>query len=347
MQEFLRITAYGNTLGDYFYTLLLFVLLMILFKVFTNYVLAKFEVLAKKTKTEWDNLLVAVLAGIRWPLYFALALFLSTRVLALEPNIEKGIWYILVILLTYEGVKAVQNIIEYGTDRATKNDSKNKATLKIINKFAKVVLWIIAVILILSNLGYNVSSLIAGLGIGGIAIALALQNILSDIFTSFTIYLDKPFEVGDHIIIDNEQGTIKKIGLKTTRIESLRGEEVVISNQDLTNSRVHNLKKMKNRRIVFTIGVTYETPQTKLKQIPKMIKEIFAKTGKATLDRVHFKEFGDFSLNYEIVYFVKSNEYKEYMDIQQRVNLAIKEAFEKKKIDFAYPTQTVFVQKNS
>ena len=185
----------------------------------------------------------------------------------------------------------------------------------------------------------------AGLGIGGIAIAFALQNILSDIFASFSIYFDKPFKVDDFIIIGDDKGVVKKIGIKSTRIQTLQGEELVISNKELTESRVHNYKKMERRRIVFVFGVTYETPTEKVKKIPSIIKDIIEKTELADIDRVHFKEFADFSLNFEVVYYLKTSDYAEYMDTQQEINLAMKEHFEKEQIEFAYPTQTVFVHK--
>ena len=202
-----------------------------------------------------------------------------------------------------------------------------------------------AVILILSNLGYNVNSLVASLGIGGIAVALAVQNILSDIFCSFTIYLDKPFVVGDRIVLDKYSGYVKKIGIRTTRIETLEGDELVVSNKDLTSSRIRNYKKMQRRRIVFQVGVEYETKAEKLKQIPKMIKQIIDNIEVIDFARVHFKEFGDSSLIFEIVYYTNSNDYDVYMDKQQELNLAIVEKFEEEKINIAYPTQTVFIKK--
>jgi len=197
----------------------------------------------------------------------------------------------------------------------------------------------------LSNFGYNISTLIAGLGIGGVAIALALQNILTDIFASFSIYFDKPFQTGDFIIVGNDLGVVKKIGIKTTRLQTLQGEELVISNKELTETRIHNYKKMQKRRIVFNFGLTYDTSSAKLKKVLQILKGIIDKIEIAELDRVHFNKFGDFSLNFEVVYYLASSDYNEYMDTQQAINLAIKEKFEKDGIKFAYPTQTVFVNK--
>jgi small-conductance mechanosensitive channel len=201
-------------------------------------------------------------------------------------------------------------------------------------------------LLILSNIGVNITSLIAGLGIGGLAIAFALQRILEDFFSSFSIYFDKPFEEGDFIIVGSDMGVVKHIGLKTTRLQTLQGQELVISNKELTDSRVNNYKKMKKRRIVFTFGVEYSTPVAKMKKINKIVEAIFKKIEGADLDRVHFKEFGDFSLNYEIVYYVKTGDYLEYMNIQQEINLTLKQQFEKENIEFAFPSQTIYMKKS-
>jgi small-conductance mechanosensitive channel len=203
----------------------------------------------------------------------------------------------------------------------------------------------VAGIFIMSNLGFDVTSLVAGLGIGGIAVALALQSVLSDVFSSFSIYFDKPFQAGDFIIVGQHMGIVKHIGIKSTRIQTLQGEELIISNKELTSARVQNFKKMEKRRITFTFGVTYQTPVKKLKKIPEMVKEIVAKIELADLDRVHFRKYGDFSLNFEVVYYVKIPDYGKYMDTQQEINLALKERFEKEGIEFAYPTQTIFLNK--
>ena len=217
--------------------------------------------------------------------------------------------------------------------------------MEVLKKVVKGVLWAIAIIIVLSNFGYNVSTLAAGLGIGGIAIAFAFQAILGDIFASFSIYFDKPFKIGDFILIGNDMGTVKHIGIKTTRIQTLQGQELIVSNKELTETRVHNYKKMERRRISFTFGVEYDTKLKKLEKILEIVKEIFKKIKIADLDRVHFKQFGDFSLNFEVVYYVNKPDYLEYMDTQQEINFALKERFEKESIEFAFPTQTIYVNK--
>jgi len=198
--------------------------------------------------------------------------------------------------------------------------------------------------MLLSNIGINVSSLVASLGIGGIAIALAAQSVLGDIFSAFSIYIDKPFQVGDYIDLGGKTGTIKKIGLKNTRIKTLQGQELIVPNTELTNSHVENYKRMTKRRVAFSVGVTYDTPSKKLEKIPDMVSKVLEKVEGAELDRVHFMSFGDFSLNYDIVYFVNSREYTQYADRQQQINLALFKAFEKAEIEFAFPTQTIYAE---
>jgi small-conductance mechanosensitive channel len=200
------------------------------------------------------------------------------------------------------------------------------------------------VLLALDNMGVNITGLVAGLGIGGIAVALALQNILGDLFASLSIILDKPFVIGDFIVVDQLMGTVEHVGLKTTRIRSLSGEQVIFSNAGLLQSRIRNFKRMAERRVVFTVGVTYQTPYEKLARISALLREAVELQQGVRFDRAHFKEYGDFALVYEIVYFVTSPDYNKYMDIQQAINFEIYRRFQQEGLEFAYPTQTLFVQ---
>jgi small-conductance mechanosensitive channel len=210
-----------------------------------------------------------------------------------------------------------------------------------------MLLWTIILLVALDNLGFNVTTLIAGLGISGIAIALAVQNILGDLFSSFSIVLDKPFVIGDFIIIDEYLGTVEYVGIKTTRIRSLSGEQLIFSNSDLLKSRIRNFKRMFERRVVFSVSVVYGTSHENLVKIPKMIREIILNQDRVRFDRAHFKEYGAYSLNFEIVYWIQNPDYNVYMDTQQNINLAIYEQFNREGIQFAYPTQTVLLQGDS
>jgi small-conductance mechanosensitive channel len=251
----------------------------------------------------------------------------------------------------------VHKLIEYFLLKVEEEQRKmykevDLSQLNLASDFLKAVVWLIAILLLFSNLGIDITALLTGLGIAGIAVAFAMQNILADIFASFSIYFDKPFRKGDFIVVGNESGTIKKIGLKTTRIESLSGEEIVISNRQLVDSIVHNYKRMDYRRVKFRFGVTYDTDVKKLEKIPAYVKEIIEKIEKdgkkiATLDRVHFFNFGDSALEYEVMYTVHSSDYKTYMDVQQEINLKLIKKFKKEGIEFAYPTQTIYLKREN
>ena len=212
--------------------------------------------------------------------------------------------------------------------------------------FGRLAIFAIVVVLALDNLGFDVTALLAGLGIGGIAIAIASQAILGDLFASLSIVFDKPFVVGDFIILDSGfMGSVERVGVKTTRLRSLSGEQIVISNADLLKTRIRNYKQMYERRVVFSVGVVYQTPRETLARIPEMLREIVEALPDVRFDRAHFNAFGDFALNVEVVYYVASPDYNVYMDRQQAINLALIRAFAAEEIEFAYPTQTLYLQR--
>jgi len=207
------------------------------------------------------------------------------------------------------------------------------------------IIWAVGLLFLFDNLGYNVTTIIAGLGIGGIAIALAAQNILGDLFNYFVIFFDRPFEVGDFITVDDKKGTVEHIGIKTTRLLSVNGEQLAFSNSDLTKSRIHNFKRMNRRRVVFFLAIVYNTKPEVLARIPAVVEQIIKAQQQVTFDRAHFASFGAYSLNFEVVYFIESSEYLDYMNVQQDINLKIFKTFAAEGIEFAYPTQTVLMNK--
>jgi len=213
--------------------------------------------------------------------------------------------------------------------------SAMRNALSLIQFFVRVAVWSLALLLLFENLGFDVTALVAGLGIGGIAVALAAQSVLVDLFSSLAIVLDRPFEVGDFIVFGDQNGTVEKIGIKTTRIRSLSGEQIACSNTDLMNSRVHNFKRMIERRVLFVLGTTYDTPQDKLESIPGTVREVVEAQELARFDRAHFRSFGDSALEFEVVYWVLSPDYNTYMDVQQAINFAIFRAFGENGIEFA------------
>jgi small-conductance mechanosensitive channel len=206
------------------------------------------------------------------------------------------------------------------------------------------VLWAVVALLALDNMGFDITALVAGLGVAGIAVGLAVQNILGDLFASLSIVLDKPFVIGDFIVVDNLPGTVERIGIKTTRVRSLSGEQLVFSNADLLKSRIRNYRRMTERRVVFSVGVTYETGEEKLGTIPGILRGIVEAQGNVRFDRAHFQSFGDSALVFEVVYYILTPDYSRYMDIQQEINFAIHRRFTAEGISFAYPTRTLWLR---
>ncbi len=342
--QFLNFVILGNSLKGYLISFCVFLISLFVLRFFQNLTLAKLSKLAGRTKTDIDDTFIEIAKSIKPPFYLFLAFWIALQFLNLNPLVIKIANGILIIWITYQAIEAFQILMDYVANK--KLPSASPTTIDILKKTAKGILWAFGLILILSNLGINVSSLIAGLGIGGIAIALAMQNILSDLFSSFAIYFDKPFEIGDFIVVGDDMGTVEKIGIKTTRVRSLQGEELVISNRELTSARIHNFKKMDERRVVSSFGIAYETPLEKVKEIPSIVRSIFEKLDMARLDRVHFKQLGDSALIFEMVYFVKDPDYLTYLNSNQDFLLSLLTELSRRGVEIAYPTQTVhLVQK--
>lgn len=337
----------GNTVFDYAVMFLSFFVLLIILKSLQTFALEHLRRFAEKTATELDDVFVKIIGSIRPPFSAFLATYLASRSIHISGFAEKFFTAVLVIWVTYQIIVAIEIFIDYVvTKRAKENGDGNSAAMHLASIFLKTVIWIFALLTALSNLGVNVTSLIAGLGIGGIAVALAAQNILGDLFSSFAIFLDRPFIVGDSIKVGETIGTVEKIGMKTTRVRAQNGEEIVYSNKEIASVKIHNLTRMKERRISFSFGVTYETNEKKLAKIPSWLKEIIENEPNTRFDRAHFKEFGDSALLFEVVYFITSPDYVIHMDARQNINLRLLEKFAKEKVEMAYPTETIHV-KNS
>jgi small-conductance mechanosensitive channel len=291
-----------------------------------------------------------VIGATRFLFILAVSIFIGAQFLVLPDQAASFIRVSTVVLFLFQAaiwlLKLLHCILINRGDKNLADPAGSTMTINAIELIAKIAIWSIVLLLALDNIGFQVTALIASLGIGGIAIGLAVQNILGDLFASLSIALDKPFVIGDFINVGEFSGTVEYIGLKSTRLRSLSGEQVVFSNSDLLSSRIRNFKRMARRRILFTFGVTYDTPPDKLAVVPNIVKEILAEQENATYDRAHFKEFGDFSLNFEVVYMMEVPDYNSYMDTQQKVNIELFKRLSEENIGFAYPTQTVYV-KNS
>ena len=306
--------------------------------------------LAARTATIWDDIVVSVLGKTKLALLFFIALAAAIQVLELPAWLVQTIWITSVgALMLQIGIWAVTALTGWvDIERKKKEGEGDVITwLSGIEFAGKLVIWSIVLLVGLENVGVDVTSLAAGLGIGGIAVALAVQNILGDLFSSFSIYLDKPFVIGDFLAVDSLSGTVEHIGLKTTRVRSLTGEQLVFSNSDLLKSRIRNYGRMQERRALFTIGVTYDTAADKVEAIPEIIRDTIEKQSNTRFDRSHFKEFGDFSLDFETVYYMLVPDYQSYMDTQQQVNLQILRRFEAEGIEFAFPTQTLYLEREA
>ena len=292
---------------------------------------------------------IPLLAASRTTLAFMLvvAAYAGLSVYGLEGRLAEWSLRILTIAMFWQaGLWASTAAVAWLDHRRRTTLEEDKAvagSIGIIRFIARVLIWGMVLLLTLDNLGLDITALVAGLGIGGIAVALALQNVLGDLFASLSIALDQPFVLGDFLIVGDHLGSVENIGIKSTRLRSLTGEQIVMSNADLLSSRVRNYGRMYERRIVFSLGVTYETPRAKLERIPALLREIIEAQEGVRFDRAHFAKYAAFSLEFEIVYHVLSPDYGRYMDAQQAINFRIHEAFESLGVQFAYPTQTLWI----
>lgn len=346
--QFLHLEYFGNAIYSYLLFFISLIILYILLKIVLKRVIVKASILTSKTKTDLDDLVIRVVYSVKTVFYFYTSLFFSLKFLNLSPSLEKIISYGFVMVAVYQVIVSSLIFVDYIFSKisAKKDDAGTKEAIKTLEGVFKGVLWVIGVLLVLQNIGFNVTSLLAGLGIGGVAIALALQNILSDLFSSFALLFDKPFIPGDFIVVGENMGVVEKIGIKTTKIRDLQGEQIIISNKELTSSRVMNFKRMEERRVPFKFGVEYSTKTKELKKIPSIVKKIVESTAKTRFDRANFVNFSDSSLDFEVVYYVLSPDYNEFLNTHEEILLKIDEAFEKEKISFAFPSRSVYLSKN-
>jgi len=333
-----------------FVAIFVFFSLTLFFWLLRKVVLKRIKLLASKTKIDFDEALVGAIENIRPWVYSILSLYIALQFFSFPHLVEKTITLIFLYTIVWQTIEIIAGLLNYFAKKFIEKDKDvygnvdpNLANASnLITLISRIVLWSLGILFVLSNLGIEVTSLLAGLGIGGIAIAFALQGILSDLFASFSIYFDKPFRIGDFIVIGNDSGIVERIGIKTTRIRTLQGEELVISNAELTTVRVQNFKKMQERRIIENFGITYETSQNLVQSVPSIVTRIFEALDGGRLDRVHFTSFGDSALIFEVVYYVESPDYTQYLNIQQAFNFALMKQFSELGINFAYPTQTIY-----
>jgi small-conductance mechanosensitive channel len=304
--------------------------------------------LCEKRRLEYAELIADLVDATKFLFLVIEAAFVASLILTLSESARNFLRVTAIIVFLIQagiwGQVAVTFFVTRYAKRRLGTDASSVTTISALGVLARLVILSIVLLLILDNLGVDITAMVAGLGIGGIAVALAAQNILGDLFASASIVLDKPFVMGDFVTVGEFLGTVEHIGIKTTRLRSLSGEQLIFANSDLLQSRIRNFKRMDERRVAFPIGVVYQTPYDQVAAIPGMLRAAVEAQDEVRFDRAHFKNFGDFSLNFEVVYYVLSADYARYMDVQQAINLAIYQQFERAGIEFAYPTQTVFLE---
>ncbi|HET8654147.1 MAG TPA: mechanosensitive ion channel family protein [Longimicrobiaceae bacterium] len=341
-------TFYSNPLRAWAIAAVTAIVVFLLLRLALAFVLKQLRRLAGRTAVGLDDLMVHTLSGTRWWFLAVVAVMAGSLALELPPNVRTGLKNVSVLLTLVQlgiwGERAVSGQVRRYTERRLVEDPASVTSIRAIGFVLNVAVWAGLLLVALSTLGLEITPLLTGLGIGGIAVALAVQNILGDLFASLSIVLDKPFVIGDFIIVDDYMGTVESVGLKTTRVNSLSGEKIVFSNSDLLKSRIRNYRQMEERRIVFSFGIDFRTSRDDVARIPETVREIIQALPDTRFDRAHFKSFGASSLDFEVVYYVLKPDFNLYMDRQQAINLAMLDRFTERGIEFAFPTRTVFVQ---
>lgn len=346
LEDFLQQEYWGNPVRSYLTFVAVIFGAMVVLRIFRMVVLRRLAKLAAATKTELDDFIVSRLRKDIHPIVYTAVAFFSLSLLQITPRAEKWLHGALLVVATFFGIRLLAALASFALESRWLENDRSELRVKNVKgvlTLVRFVVWALGVVFLLDNLGFQISAIVTGLGIGGIAVALAAQTVLGDLFSSLAIFFDRPFEVGDSITVGEFTGTVEYIGLKTTRLRSVGGEQIIIANSDLTNSRVRNNKRMAQRRVVFKLAVTYLTANEQLRAIPGIVKKAVDGQTDTLFDRAHFVSYGVSSLDFECVYFVLTADYNRYMDIHQAVNLAIKEEFERAGIAFAFPAQTLVV----
>ena len=347
LDNILNLQVFHTQVSVWLTSIAILIVGMVAVRIITSFTTRRLKARVNADPTPLGEFLIDRIHKTGIPMAYLCIIAISMYALELPPRINRvvdiaGI-VLTAILLTQFAVTLVRFSLQEYVSKQGESASRDRV-LKGISSLLNAFVWIIGILFMLDNLGFRVSTIMAGLGIGGIAVALAAQTILGNLFAYFIILFDRPFEIGDYIVVGDYQGTVERFGIKTTRILGRGGEQIIVSNKDLTDSYVRNFKRMKRRRVAFQLGVAYETSMELLRKIPEIIDDIFNEIEGASLDQACFASFGDFSLIYEIVYFVENNQYRKYMDLQHAINLRIAEEFMKNNIQFAYPTQTLYLK---
>ena len=348
MTDFLSSQFLDNTAQDWIIAAVLVVIVMVLVRTVIGVALKRLSAIASKTETDVDDLVSQLLDKTKFLFVALLALYVGAISLTLPPEVDALLSTILVLGFLIQGAFWANGIVNYMIDSWARQkfeaDPTISTALGSVGFLIRFAVWATFTMLALDNLGIDVGPLVASLGIGGVAMALALQGVLGDLFASLSIIFDKPFVVGDYIQVGDLAGTVQHVGLKSTRIQALTGEQLVFSNADLLGSRIRNFQLRQERRCAFTLGVTYDTAPEKLERIPGLIREIIESCDQTRFDRSFFMVFGDSALNFETVYHMLVADFQTYGETHNAINLEIVRRFAEEGIEFAYPTQKIYVE---
>ena len=346
--EFLDQVVLGNAVRDWLLAGGIFLAILATYSLIARFLVDRVASLAAQTQTSLDDALDAAIRQTKPLLLFGLALYFASRPLDLSDRAQTWLEVLVIASILLQAgfwiVAWLQVLLESWKHKRWGDDAGANSTFRLVELAVKIAVWAVIFLLLLENLGVDISALVAGLGIGGIAVALAVQSILGDLFASLTILLDKPFVEGDFLAVGDLKGTVESIGLNTTRLTSLSGEQLVFSNKDLVQARIRNYGRMEERRADFRIGVEYGTPPEIVERIPSMIREAIEAHALARFDRSHFSTFGDSALVVDTVFYMTVPDYQTYMDVQQTVNLELLRRFAEEGIEFAYPTRRLYLE---
>ncbi len=334
MADILSFHWLGNSVAGYVTAVGVFGLCWLVLYGVQKLITTRARRLAERTRTNIDNAVVNILETIKPPFYWYVSFYIALQWLVIQGAASRAVYIILVAWIVYQVVIALQIFIQFliRARFARQHGRAGEVVTGILTAIVRVSLWAIGILFVLSNVGVDVTSLIAGLGIGGLAVALAARKILEDLLSSLAIYFDHPFAPGDYIAFGDNEGTVQKVGIRSTRIISLRGEEIIIPNTDITAGRIRNYRHMKERRVSFTISIAHDTPTDKVKQVPVIIGNVFTNITNGRFDRAHLISLGQSSMDFEVVYYVTNRGFKIFADIHQQVLLNIKEALAKEAI---------------
>lgn len=334
--EILNKIVFWSSLNQYLKAIFCFLLFMFILGILQKIILNFFKKISSKTKTDLDDMIVKIISGIKPKFYILLSIYLALRIITLSVFVVKIIDSVFILVIIFQLAKSLRLIINFIVNKfngGKENEEHNNNVANTLGTITIFFVWVLGILMILSNMGINISSLLAGVGISGVAVAFALREILADLFASISIYFDKPFKIGDLISVDGKSGVVERIGLKTTRIRANSDEEIIFSNKDLTSSCIHNFKKSENKKVKFLVKINHETSTEKMKMVNDIFKEIIEKIENVEFSGSYFKEMGDKANVFEISYKITSKEENVQEKIQQEINFQICEQFKKNEIE--------------